>query len=298
LGKKPTLVAVARLFAISLILLIGTLVVQTKRERAAELANAREGLAGAIRREAASLSEQDRSVVSRVEPWLLSASKTDEGELFAAEIRSPEKFGTLMRRPTLYVRGPLAGFRQPAQLGDTAAESVKDSFVLCLLEPPTERTEKVLLEKASKTIAGGPAFEALTSQVHRLHDVNVVLPLLDADSLRHAEESENPLELSQLKALFDRAPIARGKAAAHAELLLYVIDEAKDPGTVTELDGASPHHARIGLVDLVAKKPLLRLRKHLDPSWVSLKRRSRYAHELDSCRLALDVREAVLTVGE
>ena len=61
----------------------------------------------------------------------------------------------------------------------------------------------------------------------------------------------------------------------------------------TELDGERPHDVRIGLVDLTSAKMLLRLRKRVDPTWISMNARAQYASGLDACALAMDVHESI-----
>ncbi len=50
---------------------------------------------------------------------------------------------------------------------------------------------------------------------------------------------------------------------------------------------------RVGLVDLEKDKVLLKLRRHVDPSWLSDATRAEYARGADSCTLAMDVRSAL-----
>jgi hypothetical protein len=67
------------------------------------------------------------------------------------------------------------------------------------------------------------------------------------------------------------------------------MDEPGDGGGPTELDGERAHHVRLFLVDMVASKTLLRVRRLVDPTWISLAKKSDYASGLDSCGLAFDV---------
>jgi hypothetical protein len=71
------------------------------------------------------------------------------------------------------------------------------------------------------------------------------------------------------------------------------MDEPGDGAGPTELDGERAHAVRIGIVDLAAARPLLRLRKLVDPTWISLAKKSEFASGLDGCGLALDVHESV-----
>ena len=76
-------------------------------------------------------------------------------------------------------------------------------------------------------------------------------------------------------------------------LLVVAMDEPSDGGGPTELDGERAHAIRIGVVDLAASKILLRIRRLVDPSWISLAKKSEYANGLDSCGLAFDVHESL-----
>ena len=75
--------------------------------------------------------------------------------------------------------------------------------------------------------------------------------------------------------------------------MLFAIDEPGEAGVAAELDGERPHQVRIGVVDLAADKVLLRLRRKVDPSWISSNARAEFASGIDSCGLALDVHAAV-----
>ena len=89
------------------------------------------------------------------------------------------------------------------------------------------------------------------------------------------------------------SPIVRAKQAVRAELLLAALDEPSDGGGPTELDGERAHAVRIVLVDLASEKVLLRTKKLVDPTWISLAKKSTYASGLDSCGLAFDVHEGL-----
>jgi len=69
------------------------------------------------------------------------------------------------------------------------------------------------------------------------------------------------------------------------------MDEADGTGP-TEL-GERAHHVRVGLVDLDKEELLLRLRRHVDPSWITPNVRAEYASGIDAGSLAGDVRAAV-----
>ena len=106
------------------------------------------------------------------------------------------------------------------------------------------------------------------------------------------KNASNEVELRRLELVWRKAPIGAAKKVVQAELVIAVFDEPAT-GEVTELDGESAHDVRIVLVDLSCGKPLLRLRRRVDPGWITPNLRSRYARELDGCKFAMAVRDAV-----
>ena len=101
-------------------------------------------------------------------------------------------------------------------------------------------------------------------------------------------------ELHRLRSAFGKAPLDAAIQAAKARVLLFVIDEPSPPGGPVELDGEKAHEVRVGIVDLISQSTLLRLRKRVDPAWISAARRVDSANALDSCALALDVQESIM----
>lgn len=97
----------------------------------------------------------------------------------------------------------------------------------------------------------------------------------------------------RLEREFKRAPLAATKATLTAERLLAVFDEPNDAGGVTEMDGEHAHSVRVLMWDLTTNKLLLKFRTKVDPAWITPNRRSQYARELDSCKLAVAARDYV-----
>jgi hypothetical protein len=257
--------------------------------RADHLERTRTDLLEALETEASQLSAQDLQLVQRMQPWLATAALAYEGDLVSNAIRSEAGLASLLERPAVYVRGPQKGFSDSERVVETAAESGKDSFVLCLLDPPEERSEDAMLEKAHAAQRAVGVAEERTANVRRLYDAIVGLRLLAPEWVKKVRETDDIVHLFGLRDLFEKSPIARATQAAKAELLLYVVDEPRESG-ITEMDGANIHHVRVVIVDLSKSEVVLRTRRRVDPTWVSLKRRSRYAREFNSCALALDVR--------
>ncbi len=267
-------------------------IVVGRRESKRALERTRASLLESVRVQSESLSAEDRAAMSRVASWLVPLTGPYEGDLVDAELRAPGKLAATLARPLVYVRGTAEALRSPEGITLAASTSTKDALVLCLLEPPESRAEKLLVDKVRIAYAAGWNLESRTPNVRRLNDAVVGLPFLLppwSERVRAADATE----LARLRTELERAPIARAKEAAKANLLLVAIDEPGDGSGPTELDGERPHPVRVVLVDLATSKVLLRSRHSVDPSGITPAKRATYASGIDSCVLALDVIEDV-----
>jgi len=276
----------------SVLLILGAIgwVTQEKQQTDRELERTRRTLIERWQREAAPLTERNRRMPERAAAWLSRAAAGTAGDRVDDELRRSGGLDRMLERPTVYVRGELDDFSTPGRLESSALDSVKDAFVLCLLDPPRQRTEKSLLSRVRSAYAAGERMQNATRHVQRLGDALIGLPLLDHAWRDRVVAAAGEHELRGLSRTLERAPLEGAKQAAKAALLLYVIDEPGEAGHPTELDGERPHHVRVGLVDLDAGKELLRLRRRVDPSWLSDATRAEYARGVDSCALAFDIR--------
>lgn len=292
-GTAPRVVSVVRLGVIATIIVCASMLVINRYREHQALERARAALLDTVRTQAATLRAEESGFVARAEPWLVRFSGPYEGDLISDEVRGAEASRAILARPAVYVRGPLGNFGTAAGIASSAAASTKDAFLLCLLDRPVSRAEKVLLSKVRTAYAGGPLAEERTANVRRLDDAEVGLPFLQAPWAARVQRAERPTELARLQRELDKAPVEDAKRAAKASLLVMAMDEPGDGKGITELDGERPHDVRIGLVDLISAKVLLRLRKRVDPAWISVNARAQYASGLDGCALALDVHESV-----
>jgi hypothetical protein len=289
----PRFVSIAR-FGLALVVALGIYTVVTGRQRGRrELERTRGALLDAVRTQGASLTPEESGSVSRAESWLTLLAGTYDDDVVSDELRAPDALKTTLARPAVYVRGQLGAFKSSNLIAEAASTSAKDALLLCLVEPPASRVEKVLLEKVRVAYAGGLPMEDRTANVRRLHDAVVGLPLLLPQWSERVRNAGDGAELARLKRELDRAPVERAKQAARANLLIVAIDEPGDGGGPTELDGERAHAVRVAVVDLAGAKILLRLRKLVDPTWISLAKKSSYASGLDGCGLAFDVHESV-----
>lgn len=289
----PSLMGLLRLSLVVCFVLAISTFVMARRRAAAELESDRANLLQRFRSEAAGLTAEQRAIGERVQAVLELAAGPYAGDAVTAELRGAARFAGTLSRPTMYVRGPVQSFTRVSGTRESASASFSDAFVLCLLDPPSTRTEKLLLSRARSAYAGGERVERVAPQVSRLFHALIGLPFLSPTWEARVKEAEKARELELLRRDFERAPLRGAKAAAKAELLLYAMDEPGDRSVPAELDGERPHHVRVGLVDLGSKKQLLALRRKVDPSWLSATARAEYATGIDACSLALDVRTEV-----
>lgn len=287
------LISLAR-FAIVFTIAFGVYsVVGNRRREKRELDHARTELIGLARAQGSSLAARDLEAVSRAEGWIGKLASPAITEVTADELLVSGALGATLSQPLLYVRGALDGFQTPAKLAESAAVSSKDALLLCLLDPPTARTEKVLLDKIRAANLGGPAMEERVLNVRRLHEAVVGLPFLMPDWADRVRSVPDRTEVIRLRRDFDRAPIERAKFAAQAGLLLVALDEPGDGSGPTELDGERAHFVRVGLVDVGASRLLLSTRRRVDPSWISNAKKPTHSLGLDSCALAFDIHESL-----
>lgn len=289
---KPSSVSLLRLglllFIVSLSSWLGLSIRGIHRETEAK----RAVLLERAKSEAEGIGPEELDAVTRISQWLTLFSGGYAGDSIADELRAPGAFAKTLAQPAVYVRGPLSGFGGP-HTAETAAGSYPDALVLCLVQPPAERTEKLLRSKARASYTSREAGMRPAAHVERLFDAFVGLPLLGAEWQQRVAEAGSTEVLTRLEQRFDQAPLASAKRAARARYLLLAMDEPGDDKGPTELDGERPHSVRVGLVDLVSKKVLLRLRRPVDPRWASPSTRAELASGIDSCDLALQVHQAV-----
>jgi len=293
--KRPSpLVPLLRLTTGACVLAVLTLVLYARHQRSQRLERDRSALLDAVRQAGSSLSANDRQQRGRIEAALSTqAAAAYAGDSFAEELRHESRLESELALATVYVRGSIDLLATPARLLQAATSSYKDSLLLCLLDPPDERSEKTLKAKARAALTKATA-STVMAHVERLDPLLQALPLLDPSWKGRIEAAENAAALATYQKLFDVAPLPSAVRAAKARQLLAVMDEPGDPTVPAELDGERRHAVRVTLTDLSSGQVRLRYRGAVDPSWLSEGARAEHASGIDGCSLALDFRKAVL----
>ncbi|HEY6079771.1 MAG TPA: hypothetical protein VIW29_13240, partial [Polyangiaceae bacterium] len=152
-----------------------------------------------------------------------------------------------------------------------------------------------LRAKASTAAARGKGMQA-AAHVERLGPLLQVLPLMEHQWAQRVQNTESIPALQKLQTLLEAAPFAAGVRAAKARQLLLVADETLTATGPTELDGERTHPVRVSLTDLDNGETRLRFRRTVDPSWLSDATRAQFASGVDSCALAMDIRQAAASL--
>jgi hypothetical protein len=257
-------------------------IVVKRRDTGHALERQRSALLDSLHAESAAFSAGDRDAVTRDEALVLSLARVYDGDLIDADVAQ-------LASPIVYVHGAIEGFSHSAGIEKTARASVKDAFVLCLLDPPRSRTEALILKKVRTAYTTG----VVAPNIHRLADAYIGLRVLQPAWEDRVRAAHDDRELVTLEAELHRTPLDAAKQTLRANLLLAVMDEPGDPNTAAELDGERAHYVRVGLFDVATGKALIRARERVDPTAWSQGSRTDYARGLDECALAVDLRERV-----
>ena len=149
------------------------------------------------------------------------------GDHVDAALGESAQLDTLLKRPTVYVRGPIASFAGEASLERAAAESVRDAFLHCLLIPPASRSEKALRPRVAAVYRGDAVSADDVARVHRLHDAIGVRGFVGESWAAQVNGARTTTELDRLRDRVNEVHLERAVRAAQAELLVYLMDEPK-----------------------------------------------------------------------
>lgn len=292
-SRSPGTVALLRV--VTLTLLIGAVagVITLRKRDRDEVEVLRSDLLQSIAKAAATLTPEDRLTLPRVERALMRAAEAYEGDFVEPSLASKTGLSRLLEEPMLYVRGPIDAFGSPAAIAETARASQKDAFLVCLLDPPAARTERALLDRVYVAHSSRARIDERTPEALPLYEAEAGMPFLAPEFAARVRELDDRKRLKELAQNVERAPLAQASRAVKARTLVFVMDEAADRAAPAELDGERARPVRVGVVDLVKERALLRLRRFVDPAWISERRRAEYASGLNACALSLDVRAHV-----
>ena len=291
-GKTAT-----RALVVMAVLAVATAVLFEMRSRDKVLQLAKRNL---LRDVAAMLSRAEphaARTLTNATRWLSREAAAYRGDVRVETLATGADLDALLARPALYLRTSTAGVLGAAAAGalalqPLAAASTLDSFVSCLRQPPEETTERGMYPHV-RAVQRGQHDGSRFLRRYRFADL-FAMSTFDAPRWTLRVRAASRLEtVVGLRRQLQRANLDRSVAANNAQLLLFVLDEPKRKGVPSELDGASRHAVRMGIVQIDSGRVLLRLRRHVDPAWISETRRVYMARGLLACRLAMRLRDTV-----
>jgi hypothetical protein len=274
----------ARLFpviAFATVLVLGAL---GYREARRELAAERAALLAELAERRSGLPAGAEGFVARTEGFLVEAASGDDaGDLVDPALRVPGALDAWLQKPAVYVRASATDLRDPAKIGDAARASSKDSFLVCLTKPPPSDSEHDLLRKVRGVYFAGAKVDDETANVRRLAEARLGLAVLSTAFEESARREEEVKTLRRMRKELSAAPVEQAKRAVAAELMIVAVD-------LPPVGGG--REARVVLVDLAAKRVLLRRRLHIEeqgrsPAGVLLRA------ELEGCDFAFTARKLV-----
>jgi hypothetical protein len=214
-GKKlsPPQVALLRAGALSVVVGLLAWFIVVRRQLGRDLEADRASLLDAVRSESSQLGDRERNMVVRATRWLAREDGDYQGDIVSAQVRGAAAFSSALTRPLVYVRGPLGRFANERDVVELADASFADAFVLCLFDPPTERTEKGLLGRARGVFAGGKRVAAI-AHVDRFHDAVRGLRVLQPEWEARVRAAETRREIATLHAELTAAPLDAARRAA------------------------------------------------------------------------------------
>jgi hypothetical protein len=283
---KARVVALARLVAVTAVLAAGVALYVSGARARDRFERRRATLLDSARAKADGIGPAEQSTRLRAEAAIHALTGAWPGDLVSDALRA-RGLATALAEPTIYARVGLDELTRGRTLAAATRELGKDALLFCAIDPPTARDEQAVV---AKVLAGRDeaTLEARTATAVSLRDLELGLPLLDPTFRIRVKVASTNAAMSRLEETLARAPIDAARKGARAGWLLVALDEGGSLG----VDGDRPHDVRVALVDLTTGAPALRVRRRVDPSWVSTMRRAKYSVELDGCRLAMDLREA------
>lgn len=250
-----------------------------------ELEEARTKLLETIHGTRRAVSAEDLSLQDRITTLLARESGEYLGDL--TPLPSNEWIEGKSSEIGVYIRLATGDARSPSDSAEKSLESSKDALLDCFLNPPESRDEKSLLARVRK-VYGGSNHER--SSVFPASSVFLSLVFLGPTFETQVSSATSKRSLEKLGASFSEAHLTRLTPSLKARYLVAALDEPKPLGTPSELDGAARHFVRLVVSDLRAARILFRIRKEVNPTWISEGARFRYALGLDGCRFGRDAR--------
>jgi len=295
-AKRPQVRSLLRLALFSGISLLSIWLVSSYRAEQRALGASRTSLEARWAHSRAGLTATDLDMNHDILALIEAESGTYRGNVPSTQ-RGPEGTARLSG-PGIFLRLTMEEALNESAIVARSAERGKDAFLSCFIAPPPAPDEKSTLSWVRKSYSAEFAGAEQLSQFFSASKLFLATTVLSAEFGAAIARANTLRDYRRLDQALDDAHLKETLPSLAATTFLLVLDEPKAIGSVTELDGASPHWVRFSLIDLTTKSVLFRFREKVDPSWVSEKNRPRYAYSLDSCALGSKMRAEFLGPGQ
>lgn len=273
------------LIALGVACLSASLFITFKKSRE-DFARTRAALVARYEEESKHLDAGYGKRLGTIDALLRDVPEEYPGDFIHPSIASSSHLDALLKTPFVYVRGPLLGFRRKTDRRNTWKDGGPGAFIRCYLMPPSDFKESHLLRHLGKVYQPS----AFIDRFVNLDDAFEGHSFVESDFETRLRTSRHMRELSSLEAALDTAHLEAKRAFGPVTRFVYVLDEPKSQGVPSDFDGEAEHFMRVEVFDLEKNQPLYRVRRRVDPDWISEKSRLSYSRQLDSCRLAFELR--------
>lgn len=258
--------------------------------------------------EAASLTEKQRNFLADTDAFGVAMAQEPADDFVAQELLGPGALDRLFESPGVYARVPAAEAKNAFAMQSAARYSKKDAVALCLMRAHPEGDAAKPLATCKE---GSMCLGEQMAHLSNLGAVNGGIRVLSPAWATVVEQSSSSLLVGGYDTEFRSRSLesreVSKQAAESARYTILVVDETPEdaetgvkfggvpPATAARFQGL-PHGARLGIFDLVSRKPLLKLRRELLATATGSTEAEAVARQQQSCSLGLEAR-ALVTRG-
>ncbi|HSC89417.1 MAG TPA: hypothetical protein VLC09_19175 [Polyangiaceae bacterium] len=285
----PSTIAALRVGALLALLALALFSRRAWTERKDELARARAQLLGEVKRASSALDARFSERRATAERFLDQAARehpASEKSLDPAALRA------LLEGPLLYLRGPIEAMQTSEGRSQAMLDTRNDALLGCLLKPPAAIEDRATLDAVRAVYRGDHLPAERTERISGLLDFEIAETYLGPAFRERIAAAADIGAVRQLSMTFTKARPASHARATHSATLLYALDEPKSPGSLSEIDGASDHFIRVGVVDLDAAELRFARRVHSQPERTPADKKLRYARGFSECAAVLELSAA------
>lgn len=266
---------------------VGTFLTVTYRQSRAQLRGEKLQLLARYEQQRTAFDSAFRRRAHKVEQLLVHAHEPYVGDWVDPQLREPGALDALLAEPIAYMRGPLRGFLTDAERRQTSKDGGPEALIRCLIDPPPSIKESDLLRHLGRIYQPN----RWGDKFYDFESARAAFAFVDSGFEHEVAQVDRMKHLLSLRRELREQKLDQAARSRQVRLFVSVFDEPKERGAAADFDGEAPHFLRISMIDLDTPRVWWRARRQVDPQWISEKSRLAYSRELDSCRLAYELRQ-------